>query len=126
MTLSRAARAIVAWNWSGNHDLTPMLIVPVLLGWFVLVVAGGVWAVRRRLRARAEIRLALERAGHEVVKMQHRMLRLGAFSVWNTSRSQFVFRVVVCEAGGQQRTGWARWGRSWLTDPDTFELKWDE
>lgn len=103
-----------------------MPIIAFLLSWFVLVVAGGVWTVRRRIRARAEIRSALERAGHEVVKMQHRALRLGAFSVWNTSRTQFVFRVVVCEAGGQQRVGWARWGRRWLSDPDTFELKWDE
>jgi outer membrane lipopolysaccharide assembly protein LptE/RlpB len=103
-----------------------MLIIAFLFSVFVLVIAGCVWNVRRRLRAPAEVRLALERAGHEVVKMQHRALRLGAFSVWNTSRTQFVFRVVVCEAGGQQRVGWARWGRRWLSDPDTFELKWDE
>lgn len=103
-----------------------MLIIAILGGWFVLIVAGGVWTVRHRRRARAEIRLALERAGHKVIKMQHRTLRLGSFSVWNTSRSQFVFRLLVSEAGGQQRVGWARWGRRWLTDPDKLELKWEQ
>jgi hypothetical protein len=25
-----------------------------------------------------------------------------------------------------RRTGWARWGRTWLTKPDTLELRWDD
>jgi hypothetical protein len=103
-----------------------MVIIAVVVGWIAVVVAGAVWNIRRRLRAPAEIRLALERVGCKAVKMQHRTLRLGAFSVWQTSRTQFVFRVVACDAGGRQRIAWARWGRRSLGDPDSLELKWDK
>lgn len=102
------------------------LLMAVALAWSGLVVAGGVWTILRFRRARAEIRAALEQAGYEVMHMSHRYLRLGPFSVWNTSRLQYVFHIQVRETVGRQRTAWARWGRTWLTSPDTLELNWEK
>ena len=89
------------------------------------VVAMVAWGVVRLRRGRAAIRASLERAGYRVVSMQHRIIRQGPL-FWTTTRSQVVYRVVVSDADGRQRTGWARWGRRWLPNPDTLDLCWDE
>ena len=89
------------------------------------VMALVAWGLVRIRRARAAIRAAVERQGLEMVGLEHRLFRLGPlFST--TTRSQIVYRLVVRESTGRQRTGWARWGRSWLGTPDVLELRWDE
>ena len=93
--------------------------------WFLFVAATLFWGLEQRSRARREIRDAIERAGGKVLKMNYRHLRLGPYSLWNTSRSQHVYRVVVQEASGRKRIAWARWGRRWFFEPDVLELSWD-
>ena len=74
---------------------------------------------------RSAIRASLAQAGYEIVKMQYRLLRQGPL-FWTTTRSQIVYRLIVRDAAGRQRTGWARWGRAWLFKAITLELRWDE
>ena len=92
--------------------------------WFLFVAAVLLWGVQQRSRARQEIRDEIERSGGKVVKMTYRHLRLGPFSLWNSSRTQHVYRVLVQEPTGRERVGWARWGRRWYWNPDSLELKW--
>ena|SRR5438094_1178848 len=99
-----------------------MLLVSILL---LFIIANLLWGIRRWRRSSVEVRSALERAGYDVVHMERRIFREGPFS-WTTTRSQCVFRFIVHESTGRERTGWARWGRKWLPDPDQLELKWDE
>jgi hypothetical protein len=107
--------------------LTPGLIVAVVLGWLVLVVLLVGFSLSRLRRDRSIVRGALERAGYEVLQMDYRYLRLGAFSLWNTSRSQSVFRVLVRDRStAAQLTVWARCGRSWLTSPEQLEFRCDD
>ena len=95
--------------------------------WFLFVAAVLLWGVEQRSRARQEIRGEIERTGGKVVKMNYRHLWLGPFfSIWNSSRTQHVYRVVVHEPTGRERIAWARWGRRWYWNPDTLELKWEE
>src|SRR5262249_51163926 len=95
--------------------------------WVVLILAMWAWGLAQIRRGRGEIRGEIERSGYEVVKMNHRYLRLGPFCMWNSSRSQLVYRVIAREES-TRREGivWARWGRRWYWDPDTLELKWQE
>jgi hypothetical protein len=145
--LSPAKQGIMAL--SGNRDVKakalaiPFLMIAVLVTfveimakwgitaavsfWVVLTLAMWAWAFAQIRRGRHEIRGEIERSGYKVVKMNHRYLRLGPFSIWNTSRSQLVYRVVVREEStGRERIVWARWGRQMYWDPDTLELKWQE
>jgi hypothetical protein len=94
--------------------------------WFLFVAAILLWGMQQRSRARQEIRDEIERGGGKVLKMNYRHLRLGPFSLWNSSRTQHVYRVIVQEASGRERIAWVRWGRRWYWDPDTLELKWQD
>lgn len=76
-------------------------------------------------RARREIRIEIERTGYTVVKMKYRYLRLGLFSLWNSSRTQYVYRVLVRDTTGREHIVWAQWGRRWYWDQDTLELRWE-
>ena len=89
------------------------------------IVAILAWGVVRLRRGRAAICASLERAGYNVVSMEHRVIRQGPL-FWTTTKSQVVYRVVVRDADGRHRHGWARWGRRWWLNPDTLELRWDE
>jgi hypothetical protein len=89
------------------------------------IVALAGWGVVRVRRSRTEVRAALEQAGYHILRITHRIVWYGPF-FWTTSRGQIVYCVVVRETGGRQRTGWARWGRRWLGNPDGIELRWDE
>jgi len=77
------------------------------------------------VQAEKDVRARLGADGYEIVQMQQRWLRLGPL-FWTTTRSQIVYRVIVRDANGQQRTGWARWGRRWLFGGDPLELVWDK
>jgi hypothetical protein len=94
--------------------------------WVLLMVALLIWALGQFRRARREIRRAIEQAGSTPIQMRYRHVRLGPFSLWDTSRSQHVYRVVVREATGRERIVWARWGRRWFWNQDTLELKWED
>jgi hypothetical protein len=104
-----------------------MTLSTVLVIVFVGLVVGAilVWGLRRIHHARAAVRGALEQAGYQVVRMQRRTLRQGPF--WKTTtNSQVVFRVLVRETAGRQRTVWVRWGRRWLPEPDEIEMLWED
>jgi uncharacterized protein (DUF58 family) len=100
-------------------------IAPAMTFWFLFVAALWVWSFMQLRRARREIRGQIELSGGKVIKMNYRYFRIGPFSIWNKSRSQIVYRVVVQEATGRERIVWAQWGRRWFWDPDTLELKWE-
>jgi len=100
------------------------IFVAIVVAWFGAIVYLAIWNVRRRRYAREEIQAALQQAGYEVVRMNYRYWRTGPFSIWNTSRLQFVFRVLVRQVG-QEQTVWARWGRSWFFDSDRLDLNWE-
>ena len=94
--------------------------------WFLFVIALLAWSLEQMRRARQKIRREIERSGCRVVKMNYRHLRLGPFSMWDTSRSQLVYRVVTQDGTGRERVVWARCGRRWFWQPDALELKWEE
>lgn len=108
--------AVARWN----------IVVAIFVVWLSAYTYLVIWSLRRRRRAREEIRAALQQAGYEVVKMNYRYWRTGPFSIWNTSRLHFVFRILVRQATGGERTVWARWGRAWFTTPDTLVLNWSQ
>src|SRR5581483_1254158 len=121
--------------------LMPVFVIAVLVGfvaiftkwgiaaalsfWFVFLVALQLWAWDQGRRARREITSRIELSGGRVVKINYRYLRLGPFSLWNSSRSQHVYRVVARDPSGRERIVWARWGRRWFWNPDTLELEWE-
>ena len=94
--------------------------------WSALMIALLIWSLGQFRRARREIRHAIEQAGCTPIEMRYRHLQLGPFSLWDTSRSQHVYRVVVREATGRERIVWARWGRRWYWTQDSLELKWED
>ena len=94
--------------------------------WLALMIAVVAWGLGQLKRARREISEEIERRGGKVLAMNHRHLRLGPFSLLDTSRSQIVYRVVVQEMSGRERIVWARWGRRWFWNPDTLEMKWQD
>jgi hypothetical protein len=101
------------------------LLVAVAVAWLGLLVAVYVRTILRFRRARAEIRATLEQAGYQVMRMSHRYLRLGPFSVWNTSRSQFVFH----SRCGRRLAGNARHGPvgdELGSQAPTLELTWEK
>lgn len=93
--------------------------------WVLFVVGLQVWGLEQRRRVRHEVRSQIERSGCKVITMNSRSFSLGPFSMWNTSRSQHVLRIVVQEPTGRERIVWARWGRRWFWNPNTLELKWE-
>ncbi|HTT24836.1 MAG TPA: hypothetical protein VMG82_38330 [Candidatus Sulfotelmatobacter sp.] len=93
--------------------------------WSVLVIALLLWSWGQFRRARREIRSEVERSGCKVVRMKYRHLRLGPFSMLDTSRSQLVYRVVARDGTGRERVVWARRGRKWFWNPDALELRWE-
>jgi hypothetical protein len=55
----------------------------------------------------------MQQHGYTVLRRERRSVRRGPF-FWTTSKNQFVYFVVVEDASGQQRRGWARCGGWWL------------
>jgi hypothetical protein len=112
-----------------SHYAHPQPLTPQ--DWFVLAVllspiaALWIWGVIRLRRARRAIHDAVEREGLRLIAMRGRWVRQGPF-FWTTTRSQMVYRLTAEDEANQRRTGWARWGRTWLFRPDRLELKWDE
>jgi hypothetical protein len=91
----------------------------------IAIVATVLWGAIRLRQGRAAIRTAVERDGYSIVRMQRSLFRQGPL-FWTTTPSQIIYRVLVRESGGRQRTVWARWGRTWLPKPDTVDLRWDD
>jgi hypothetical protein len=112
-----------------GHPATPTPFAPADFAVLIVVVAPILtlvaWGLARMRRAHTAVRAALDHDGYAVVRLERRFFRLGPlFST--TTRGQIVYRVIVRDDGGRQRTGWARWGRTWLPKPDTLELQWDD
>lgn len=101
-------------------------IAAAVLFWFLMMTGLLAWSRQQLRRAREEIRAEIEQRGYKVIKMNYRSLRLGPFSLWDTSRSQHVYRVVVQEGGGRERIVWARGGRRGFWDPHTLEFRWED
>ena len=97
--------------------------MPLVVLAAVAVAALAVWGVVRVIRARSSIREQLQREGYMVLQMQRRLVGQGPFS--NTTRSQVAYRVIVRDRTGRDRTVWARWGRTWLAEPDRLEFRWE-
>ncbi len=110
---------------ASSAPLTPFDLVALALLIGPVVALFVTWGLVRVRRARAAIRAAVEVTGSRIVRMQYRALRLGPL-FWTTTRGHVVYRLVVREPDGGQRTGWARWGRRWLLEPDTLEMRWDQ
>ena len=108
-------------------DKEPLMLADVFpLGLVIAPILALIgWGMFRLGRSRGEVQAALERNGYEVLQMERRIVRQGMFW-WTTTPAQIVFRVLVLEPNGRQRTVWARWGRRWLPEPDTLELQWDQ
>jgi hypothetical protein len=106
-----------------SHHVSSLVAIVFL--WLAVVSYGAGWNLRRKRRARENIRAALQQADYQVVEMSYRYWRTGPFSIWTTSRLHFVFRVLVRQVPGGERSVWARWGRPCFTGPDTLELDWD-
>jgi hypothetical protein len=97
---------------------------------FGIAVMSGIgslvaWGVIRLRKARASIRASLARDGCSIRRMERRIIRQGPFGP-TTTRSQVVYRVLVRDRTGRNRTVWARWGRSWLPESDQLEVRWEE
>src|SRR5438045_1196894 len=99
---------------------------PMLLFIFALSGIGSLaaWGIIRLVRARVSIRQSLDHDGYTVLKMQRRIVRQRPF-VWTTTSAQVVYRVLVRDRAGHDRTVWARWGRTWLPRSDQLELRWE-
>jgi hypothetical protein len=87
------------------------------------VAALCAWGFVRAGRARRAIREALARDGCGGVTLRQRLLPGGPFG-W-PSRGQIVYRFIARDRDGRERRGWARWGRRWVLEPDSLELRWD-
>jgi hypothetical protein len=109
---------------SALQRLTPYewLLVGVICSPIAALYAWGFIRVRR---ARADIRRAIRAEGMELLTMRQRWFRLGPL-FWTTTRGQVVYRLTVRDSSGRSRTGWARWGRTWLPRADTLEIRWDD
>ena len=101
-------------------------LVPEISCWVLFVLGLQVWGLQLRRRTRREVRTEIERHGCKVLEMKSRFFKLGPFSMWNSSRTQSVYRVVVQENTGRERIVWARSGRRWFWNRDTLELKWEQ
>lgn len=96
------------------------IIAPIV----VLLVWTG---LARSRRARTEVRRALENSGYHIVRLDYRWLRQGPLFWSSNQHTHLVYRVVVHDAEGRERMGWARWGRTWLFNPpDKLEFRWDQ
>jgi hypothetical protein len=96
-------------------------IILVFLGLAVLVAVMARW---QHFRADRILKQWAQETGIEIVSAEKRYLRLGPFFV--STRGQFVFRIVVKDQAGMQRTGWLRVG-GLITGvfSDRAEVKWD-
>ena len=114
---------------SQGHPATPQpltttdaVVLMVVLTPILLLL---LWGVVRLRQGRAAVRAALARDHYDIVRMQFRWFSQGPF-FWTTMRAEVVYRLLVRDQAGRERTGWARWGRRWPFAPDALELRWDE
>jgi hypothetical protein len=94
-----------------------LILLPVALG-----IAALTWW--QHSRANEIVRQWARSNGVELLSAQKRYLRTGPFLLY--ARGQFVFRVVVREQGGTERSGWLRVG-GWLAGvlSNKAEMVWD-
>lgn len=108
---------------AARRDWVSAMRLVILIGTGIIaIVIGGVVRIRK---GRAAIQTTLNRDGYSVVTMQYRVFRQGPL-FWTTTRSQIVYRVLVCDGEGRQHILWARWGRSWLPERDRVDLRWND
>jgi hypothetical protein len=64
--------------------------------------------------------------GLTLINAETCLLDRGPYSLWRSSRHQVVFRVKVREAAGDEKSGYACCGGSWLgTLTDKVDVTWD-
>lgn len=112
-----------------SHAAHPQPFTPS--DWIVLAIvlspiaALWMWGVIRLRRAKRAIRDAVGVEGFDLIAMRQRWFRQGPF-FWTSTRGQVIYRLTAQDASGRRRTGWARWGRTWLFRPDRLDLQWDD
>src|SRR5579864_4680469 len=97
--------ALITARWGLAEEITC---------WVLFVIGLQVWGLQERRKARRQVRAEIERYRGKIIEMKSRFFKLGPFSIWNNSRTQSVYRVVVRETTGRERVVWARWGRQWF------------
>ena len=101
--------------------MSALEITSVILPLGLFVAAVTWW---QHSRANEIVRQWARSSGVELVSAQKRYLRTGPFLLY--ARGQFVFRVVVREHTGTERSGWLRVG-GWLAGvlSNKTEIVWD-
>jgi hypothetical protein len=101
--------------------MSPIEVIAIVLP-AALAVAALVWW--QHSRANEIVRQWAQRSGVELLSAQKRYLRTGPFLLY--ARGQFVYRVVVRDHDGADRSGWLRVG-GWLAGvlSHKAEIVWD-
>ncbi len=89
------------------------------------IAAITIWGVVRARRGRAAVRAALSQDGLQIIRMRsHRFAWRSPFGI--AHRGELIYRFCVRDLQGRERRGWACWGRKWILDSDTLQLRWDD
>ncbi|WP_052573963.1 hypothetical protein [Haloferula sp. BvORR071] len=106
-----------------SHSSVPSLFPGFLIvGFICLAIVNMVWREKRG----SELVYGWAREnGYRLMRADRCLFSKGPF-FWGTSKSQIVFRVVVQDTDGMQRSGWVRCG-SWLGGllSNKTEARWD-
>jgi len=95
--------AILLAQAAGVGDYLNLLLGSLYLLFVAIAIPLG-WRWQHR-RAQSRLRQWEEHSGCHIVDRSYRLFRRGPF-FWSSSNCQDVFRVVVTDVAGNQRSGW--------------------
>ncbi len=98
-----------------QFNFYPIIGLVAMLALLLIGIGLTMW---QRERANDMLNKWAAQNQFRIEQREHRLFRKGPF-LWTTGRGQYVYRVVVRDQNGRERTGWVRLG-SWL-----FGI-WDE
>lgn len=100
-----------------------MIAAGAVVAFAALAIALWAWHFSR---SRQILQSWAARSGLELLQAERRLFFRGPFW-WRTGKGQEVFRIVVRDAAGQQRSGHARIG-GWFLGmlSDHVEVRWDD
>ena len=91
----------------------------------VALVACGGFLYTYISRAEQLVKKWAAENGYRLLLAEHRVFRKGPF-MWS-GRTQAVYRVVIRDEWGDNRTGWVRFGDWWRgVFADGVEVRWDD
>jgi hypothetical protein len=100
---------------AGGFGCFAAFLAPVIFLW--------IWHFRR---SNSLLEQWAAKGGYRILSREHRALRKGPF-LWNSTRGQAVYYVVVVDSDGDTRSGWVRCGGYWLGMlSDHTEVRWDD